>query len=194
MPSTVMVSLAVGFILLARNVFRTVERLLIGLAQKWGSLDQPNPTGELYAIDANGNRGELLVGYRVESNGPGTRIQPKKVEAVAAFLAEIRSPLNWWADNEAVAWREDGTEAGPGRILCAAVQPLEPSLGERIAQASGDPVVFMLAQRSLIEALTQDLDADVVVIGGGFSGINTALELAEKGITNIVVLEGRHLG
>lgn len=42
--------------------------------------------------------------------------------------------------------------------------------------------------------LTQDLDADVVVIGGGFSGINTALELAERGITNIVVLEGRHLG
>ncbi len=34
----------------------------------------------------------------------------------------------------------------------------------------------------------------MVVIGGSFSGINTALELAEKGITNIVVLEGRHLG
>lgn len=42
--------------------------------------------------------------------------------------------------------------------------------------------------------LTQDIDADVVIIGGGFSGINTALELAEQGITNIVVLEGRHLG
>lgn len=34
----------------------------------------------------------------------------------------------------------------------------------------------------------------MVVIGGGFSGINTALELAEKGITNVVVLEGKYLG
>ncbi len=42
--------------------------------------------------------------------------------------------------------------------------------------------------------LEQDIDADVVIIGGGFSGINTALELAEKGITNIVVLEARYLG
>ncbi|HBM1436662.1 TPA: FAD-binding oxidoreductase, partial [Salmonella enterica subsp. enterica] len=34
-------------------------------------------------------------------------------------------------------------------------------------------------------ALQDDIDADVVIIGGGFSGINTALELAEQGITNV---------
>lgn len=42
--------------------------------------------------------------------------------------------------------------------------------------------------------LEQDLDVDVVIIGGGFSGINTALELAEQGITRIAILEARHLG
>lgn len=42
--------------------------------------------------------------------------------------------------------------------------------------------------------LEADIDVDVVVIGGGFSGVNTALELAENGITDIALLEARHLG
>lgn len=42
--------------------------------------------------------------------------------------------------------------------------------------------------------LMEDIDCDIVIIGGGFSGINTALELAEKGYQNIVILEGRYLG
>ncbi|TFW34351.1 FAD-binding oxidoreductase [Pseudomonas putida] len=42
--------------------------------------------------------------------------------------------------------------------------------------------------------LEGDIDAQVVIIGGGFSGINTALELAERGITDVVVLEANTLG
>lgn len=64
------------------------ERLVVGLSEKFGALDEPQPTGELYALNADGGRGELLVGYRVQSNGAGTRIQPKKVEGVAAFLVD----------------------------------------------------------------------------------------------------------
>lgn len=43
-------------------------------------------------------------------------------------------------------------------------------------------------------SLEDDIDADIVVIGGGFSGVNTALELAEKGFRNIALLEARYLG
>ncbi|KFI05665.1 FAD-binding oxidoreductase [Massilia sp. BSC265] len=43
-------------------------------------------------------------------------------------------------------------------------------------------------------SLEDDIDVDVVVIGGGFSGVNTALELAEKGFENIALLEARYLG
>ncbi|MGO1069161.1 alpha/beta hydrolase family protein [Lysobacter sp. CA199] len=73
-------------------------RVLIGMAQKLGSLDRPQLTGELFAINANGSGADVLVGYRVQSRGAGTRIQPKKVESVAAFLvddlpAEERSVL-----------------------------------------------------------------------------------------------------
>ncbi|WP_395065803.1 NAD(P)/FAD-dependent oxidoreductase [Paraburkholderia silvatlantica] len=43
-------------------------------------------------------------------------------------------------------------------------------------------------------SLENDIEADVVIIGGGFSGIHTALELAENGVTSTVVLEARYLG
>jgi gamma-glutamylputrescine oxidase len=38
-----------------------------------------------------------------------------------------------------------------------------------------------------------ELRADVCVVGGGFSGLNTAIELADKGFT-VVLLEARKIG
>lgn len=43
-------------------------------------------------------------------------------------------------------------------------------------------------------SLEERISCEVVIIGGGFSGIHTALELAEHDITDIVVLEARELG
>ncbi len=82
---------------------------------------------------------------------------------ILAFLSEIGSPLDWWAARHAVAWREtapvgpEGEAPPPGRILCAALQPLDLALTERIAQSTGDPVSTLLAPRSLLDALLADL-------------------------------------
>lgn len=64
------------------------ERVVISMARKFGELDSPQLDGNLYAINADGTKPGLLVGQDVESAGPGTKIQPKKVEAVAAFLVD----------------------------------------------------------------------------------------------------------
>ena len=42
-------------------------------------------------------------------------------------------------------------------------------------------------------SLTESIDVDVCIIGGGFSGVATALELAERGI-KVVVLEANKIG
>ena len=106
------------------------ERVLIGLAEKIGALDMPRPTGELYAINADGGRGELLVGYRVESNGPGTRIQPKKVEAVAAFLFddmpqdERNVLVSIWPFSNDPFTRVDRLDVMTGRRQTVALSPV----------------------------------------------------------------------
>ncbi|HEY0662472.1 MAG TPA: S9 family peptidase [Lysobacter sp.] len=64
------------------------ERVLVSMGEKFGLLDQPQSTGELYAVNADGGQADILVGQRVESAGPGTKIQPKKVEMVAATLVD----------------------------------------------------------------------------------------------------------
>ncbi|OQR35650.1 FAD-dependent oxidoreductase [Pseudomonas sp. Bc-h] len=42
-------------------------------------------------------------------------------------------------------------------------------------------------------ALTGDVKVDVCVVGGGFSGLNTAIELAERGLS-VALLEARKIG
>lgn len=64
------------------------ERVVLTMADKIGEREKPFATGELYAINADGSKAENLVGYRVEGRGAGTRIQPKKVEAVFARLVD----------------------------------------------------------------------------------------------------------
>lgn len=64
------------------------KRVLVELAKKFGTLDQPRATGELYGLSAESRGGDLLVGYRVSGGHTGTHISGKKSELVAAFLTD----------------------------------------------------------------------------------------------------------
>lgn len=47
--------------------------------------------------------------------------------------------------------------------------------------------------RTDMPPLNEDLQSDVTVVGGGFTGLSTALHLAEKGIS-VTLLEAEHPG
>ncbi|WP_024890983.1 alpha/beta hydrolase family protein [Luteimonas huabeiensis] len=65
------------------------ERVLIAVSETFGSRDDPLPTGELYAMNADGSRRDLLVGWRVQNQRVGTNIISSKREGqVAASLVD----------------------------------------------------------------------------------------------------------
>lgn len=64
------------------------ERVLISGAEKFGDLEAPQLTGELFGVNVDGSKGGMLVGQRLEGDGPGTRTSTKKVEQIAAFLVD----------------------------------------------------------------------------------------------------------
>ena len=64
------------------------ERVLLGVADKFGMLAQPQSTGEIVGLDADGRGAEMLVGQRVQGGGAGTRIKPREPEQVWARLTD----------------------------------------------------------------------------------------------------------
>jgi dipeptidyl aminopeptidase/acylaminoacyl peptidase len=64
------------------------ERVMISVAEKFGSNDEPWLTGELAAVNVDGSRPEWLVGFRAIEKTVGTRISSKKGDKVAAFVID----------------------------------------------------------------------------------------------------------
>lgn len=64
------------------------ERLLMSMAETFGTRDDPVPTGELYGMNADGGRRELLVGYRAVGQQTGSRIGVKKDGNLVAYLVD----------------------------------------------------------------------------------------------------------
>ncbi len=173
------------------------DRVLIGLAEKFGSLDKPQPTGELYALSARTGRGELLVGYRVQDNGPGTRIQPKKVEAVAAFLIDSMPQdernvlVSVWPFSSDPYTRVDRLDITSGRRQTVARSPVrngqfvsDPSGQIRFAHGAGTDNVNKLYYRDANGDGWRMVNDEAVA-----DRIETALGFSEDGKTAYLQVE-----
>lgn len=65
------------------------ERLVFSFAEKFGDLDQPLYTGELFATNIDGTQQELLVGLRGEGQRSGSRIDKGRQAEGSAFLLDV---------------------------------------------------------------------------------------------------------
>ena len=64
------------------------DRVLMSMSEASGERAEPRLTGELFAVDADGDRLVNLVGYRVEGDSTGSRIRRREAERVAAYLVD----------------------------------------------------------------------------------------------------------
>lgn len=61
--------------------------LVVSTAEKFGSMDAPRLTGELYSVNTTGSA-EMLAGQRMIADQVGSNIKTKKAERIAAFLID----------------------------------------------------------------------------------------------------------
>ncbi|HQW76433.1 MAG TPA: S9 family peptidase [Dokdonella sp.] len=67
------------------------ERIVYAVAQHGGALEQPIPTGELYATNVDGKARDILFGYRAsesKAGSTGSHIETKQNEYASAWILE----------------------------------------------------------------------------------------------------------
>jgi len=62
------------------------KRVVVSVAKSFGPLDQPELTGELYGIDADGRNRAYLFGYRGADHTGGAAMRAVQAESASAFL------------------------------------------------------------------------------------------------------------
>lgn len=69
-------------------------------------------------------------------------------------------------------------------------------MSQQLSQNTAHPDSYYAASRNSqlnYAALDGDAQADVCIVGGGFTGLNTAIELAQRGLS-VILLEARRIG
>lgn len=164
------------------------ERLLVSMAEQFGTQAQPTSTGELYAVNADGKGAEMLVGFRVKESGR-TRIKRQKEEDVSAYLvdglqAEDRSVIvEVWPFTSEPWTRAERMDVMSGRRILVARSPVPRSSYStdhagvvRFARGSNSDNASKLYHRPTDDAewklVNDELETGVVESPIGFSPDN----------------------
>ncbi len=172
-----------------------MEARLLGELLLAGGLISERELADALAMQASvgGLLGQLLMRFGALSEVDLLRVLSEQLNVptlapderpppvrVAAFLTESRAPLAWWMQRQAVAWRVSDEDGAP--ILCAAANPLDAALRDRLAQIGAAPVRYRLAGHAVIASLL-DAVSDGVEIGsqaGAASDTKRLRELAQE--------------
>ena len=99
-------------------------------------------------------------------------------DRISRFFADVGSPISWWMDHQAIAWRAD--EDDGAAVVCAAAQPLDPALRDRLAQAAGSDIQYRLAPRALVIGLLEELTRGSKTAAEGVADAARLRELAQE--------------
>lgn len=77
-----------GKIVVADFWWASSERVLMSVGEKFGQLDAPQLTGEIYAMNADGKRQGLLIGQSAGTSGGGGISNGRESAYVAAFVID----------------------------------------------------------------------------------------------------------
>ncbi|TRY33397.1 alpha/beta hydrolase family protein [Aliiglaciecola sp. M165] len=85
------------------------ERLVIGINYYLPWQDQPVPTGELFAIDYNGKRGEIIYGFRAGEQGLGNKMNKKESTRGFAVVVNRLDDEEDYIQIASFPWSRDGS-------------------------------------------------------------------------------------
>ncbi len=95
---------------------------------------------------------DALLGVLSEQVGVPVldQAQAPSAEIVRQTIETLDAPLAWFIDNELIAWRTEGDEAG---LCVAGPRLIDPSIQEAIEQWRGPPIKQFLASSLLLEPI-----------------------------------------
>lgn len=132
------------------------KRVVYSVATYAGTLEQPGLTGELFAVNADGKRNEVLFGYRASSStiagATGSHIAQKQVEYASAWMLDDLRDDDKFALITVQRWNWSHVGTAGGENLHAEVRKIDVDTGKTrtVAVAPLTSAVFLADHKGAV--------------------------------------------